>query len=139
MASPAGNAQAQGEAGRGGRLDPDPEVLLPRIAGLLGQAQLDAVEIQAGRSVDELVHVNVAAGLGVHVTRQGRHQAGDIGWAAGALEPGDPGGAFFVERRPAVAGQGVRIEEPVAGQADARQEAVVQDPLQHVEVTAVAG
>ncbi len=76
--------------------------------------------------------------LGVDIPRDGRHEANHVDRAAGTGEPRRPARGTLVERAAAVEGERIRIEEPIAAQRDARQEAVVDHAFQHIDVLGVA-
>ena len=90
-----------------------------------------AGELHTGGTGGKQVDVQAVSARGIDITRQGRQEAGYIGRAAGDLEPGTPlilAGGF--ER--------VLVEEPVSAQGDTREEPVVDDSLQDVDVLGVS-
>ena len=120
-------------AKRAGRVggDGDLDGAVPGVAGLLGEGDgAAAVQLHLRGAGDEQVDVEAAALVRVDVAGNGGQEAGDVAGAAGAAEPG----AALV-----LAGglERVRVEERLAVERDAREEAVVERPLHHVDVAGV--
>src|SRR5262249_17889583 len=123
--APAGDAQVEVEGPRGPglavlaqRLDGDLDLSLPGVARLLHQLDGSAFEVDGGRAAHVEDCPDPVGLVGVGPLAHAGEVADDVGRAAGAVEPGD---AELL----AGAGQGVGIEEAVAAQRDAREQAVV--------------
>ena len=123
---------------------------LPQVAGALDHphragrglerglaAGIEADDDLFARPVRVTVNLSAAPSLlrrrphRVEKRRQERHHPRQVRRAAGDLEVG---GALD----PAFGRQGVGVEEAVAGEGDAREEAVVEDALDHVQVARLA-
>ena len=109
------------------RLDLDPDVALPRILGRLNELEIGPAGLHLPRSLGEEVDVDLIARRGIEIARHRGQDAGDVRRTAGAAEPRHP--LVLAER-----GQGVGIEEQVAGERDAGEDAVVEDALHDVGV-----
>ncbi len=124
-ARPAGDAQAQGETAGLGGCDGDAHGAVPRVGGFLRELHLATRDLGAGlaRGVEVDEQILVAHGVGVAAERG--EQAQDVGRAAGAAEPGGAAGVAVVVGGLAVVFERVGVEETVAGEGDAAEEAVV--------------
>src|SRR4029079_5475203 len=85
------------------------------------------------------VHEERVGARGVYVVADGGYEAGQVGRAAGGVEPRLARERAVVEGGPAVRLQRVRIEEGVTLQGNPGQGGVVQRALQDVDVFAVSG
>ena len=123
---PAGDAQGECEFAvlHIGQRDLDPAV--PRV--IRGLREHRVARIDRARSIEQ--HVDRAVLLRADVLPQRGDRAHDVRRAARAAEPCRPRRAGRLQQ--------VRVEEPVAGERDARERAVVHGPLERVHILRVA-
>ena len=87
---PAGNPDAELELGGRFGVDDDPHGPVPRVAGLLLDAEVPGAQGHDGFAPREQVHIQGVVPRRVHEARNLRDEAGDVARTAGAVEPGAP-------------------------------------------------
>ena len=86
--NPSGNTDFQVELSGVILVDADGNVTVPRVFGGLLDRNSFATHFQVGSVGHEEVDVNVLILHSVDISRQGRDETADVGWAAGTTEPG---------------------------------------------------
>ncbi len=114
------------------------DVAVPRVAGLLLERDRPPAELHSAIAADVEVDVERVVTDGVDVAGDRRDEPHDVDRAARAAEPRAALELAVVELEPHVAGQRVGVEELVAVERDAGEEAVVDDALEHIDVLRVA-
>ena len=130
FATPARQADIEGELRLPLWLDGELDLAVPRITGRLPEHDLDAIDGHGRAAADEQIHVNAAGFLRVDVARQGAHDLQEHRRAARAACH-----AQRVRSLPRL--QGILVEVRIPLQRDAAQDAVVEHALQLVGVARV--
>ena len=123
---PAGDAERERELALLHVGNGDPDRAVPRI--IRGLPELGVARVDRARSVQE--HVDRVVLLRADIFAERGDRAHDVRRAAGAAEPRGPRGPAGFQQ--------VRVEEPVAGERDAGERAVVHGAFERVHVLRVA-